>query len=405
MPGALRCFLIASIVSITCFAQDITPPAPELLLVHSNVLNEDRVMWVRMPAAARGKTDRYAVLYITDGGSDVNEIGGVIDFLADANLMPPLIVVGITNTDRNRDLTPTRAGIKHSDGSVEPFPTTGGADKFLDFMQTELVPEIDKRYPTEPYRILVGHSLGGLFAVHAMIARPELFNAYIASSPSLWWDDAGTVRDVQAFLARQKEFKKTLFFALGHEGGDMNDAFAQMQKTVNAERPKGFVVESVRYEDEVHSSTELRTHYAGLRLIFSGWPMPRDEKTDERVGGLVGVEQHYRELSERFGFQVSAEREINGEGYHLLGDKKPEEAVKAFERNVELYPRSANVYDRLADCLEAEGKFELAMQNVKKAVEVATETGDPLLPAFKRHLERLTAAKKGGAAAPGPQNR
>jgi predicted alpha/beta superfamily hydrolase len=394
MPRTLRCLLIASIVSITCFAQEMAPPLPERLVVHSNVLNEDRVIWVRMPAASRGKTGRYAVLYITDAGPNVNEIGAVIDFLADANLMPPLIVVGITNTDRNRDLTATRAGIKHSDGSIEQFPTTGGADKFLDFIQTELMPEIDKRYPTEPYRILVGHSLGGLFAVHAMVARSDLFNAYIASSPSLWWDDARTVRDVQEFLARQKEPKKTLFFSLGNEGGDMNEAFEQLQKVVSAGRPGGFVVESVRYPDEVHTSTELRTHYAGLRLIFAGWPMPRDEKTDERIGGLAGVEQHYRELSERFGFQVSAEQEINGLAYHLLGDKKNAEAMTAFERNVALYPRSANVYDSLADGLEAAGKPDLAMQNVQKAVEVATQTGDPLLSAFKKHLQRLAAAAK-----------
>jgi hypothetical protein len=63
---------------------------PQRLLVHSNVLNEDRVMWVRMPAASRGKTDRYAALYITDGGSNVNEVGSVIDFLADAKSVPTL---------------------------------------------------------------------------------------------------------------------------------------------------------------------------------------------------------------------------------------------------------------------------------------------------------------------------
>jgi hypothetical protein len=233
-----------------------------------------------------------------------------------------------------------------------------------------------------------------------MVARPDLFNAYIASSPSLWWDDARTVRDVKEFLARQKEFHKTLFFSLGNEGGDMNDAFEQLQKVVSAGRPGGFVVDSVRYPDEAHTSTELRTHYAGLRLIFAGWPMPRDEKTDERIGGLAGVEQHYRELSERFGFPVSAEQEINGLAYHLLGDKNTADAMTAFERNVALYPRSANVYDSLADGLEAAGKPDLAMQNVQKAVEVATKTGDPLLPAFKKHLDRLAAAAK---ATPGKE--
>jgi tetratricopeptide (TPR) repeat protein len=122
--------------------------------------------------------------------------------------------------------------------------------------------------------------------------------------------------------------------------------------------------------------------------------MPRDEKTDLRVGGLEGVEQHFRELSDRFGYKVSAEREINGLGYNLLGAKKLDEALAAFKRNAELYPQSANTYDSLADGFEAAGKPDLAVPNVEKAVEVATQNGDPLLPAFKRHLDRLVAAAK-----------
>src|SRR6516162_2388843 len=104
----LLCFLCSSIASIASLGQDLAPPSPQRLVVHSNVLNEDRVIWVRMPAASRGKKESYPVLYMTDGGTNVNEIGSIIDFLADNNFIPPLIVVGITNTDRNRDLTPSQ---------------------------------------------------------------------------------------------------------------------------------------------------------------------------------------------------------------------------------------------------------------------------------------------------------
>jgi predicted alpha/beta superfamily hydrolase len=389
---------IACIASVASLAQVMAPPVPERLVVHSNVLHEDRLIWVRMPAAAQGKKESYAVLYLTDAGLNVNEIGSTIDFLADANFMPPLIVVAISNTDRNRDLTPTHAGVPHSDGTVEPVPTSGGADKFLDFIQTELVPEIEKRYPTHPYRIFAGHSLGGLFAIHALINRPDLFNACIATSPSLWWDNFHTLHQAQEFFAKQKEFKKTLFFALGNEGGDMTEGFEGLQKTVSANRPAGFVVKSARYNEEVHGSTELLGHYDGLRTVFAGWPVPREEKTDVRVGGLEGVEQHYRALSDRFGFKVSAEQEINSLGYSLLNAKKIDDALAAFRRNVELYPQSANTYDSLADGFEAAGKPELALQNVERAVELATQNRDPLLPAFKRHLDRLLAD---GKSAPG----
>jgi predicted alpha/beta superfamily hydrolase len=391
-------FLFGCIASIASLAQIAAPPVPQRLVVHSNVLQEDRVVWVRMPAAAQGKKESYAVLYMTDAGTNVNEIGSTIDFLADGNVMPPLIVVAIANTDRNRDLTPSHAGVKHSDGSIDPIPTSGGADKFLDFIQTELVPEIDKRYATHPYRIIAGHSLGGLFAIHALINRPELFNACIATSPSLWWDNFHTLHQAQSFFAKQKEFKKALFFALGNEGGDMNEGFEQLQKTLSANRPNGFFVKSARYNEETHGSTELLGHYNGLRAIFTGWKVPLDPKTDLPTDGLEGVEQHYRALSDRLGFKVSAEKAINSLGYALLGAKKIDEALAAFRRNVELYPQSANVYDSLADGFEAAGKPDFAVQNVEKAVEVATQTGDPLLPEFRKHLERLVAA---GKLAPG----
>ncbi len=398
---AFHCFVFGLIVSMASFAQDLAPPAPQRLVVHSNVLNEDRVIWVRMPAAAQGKKESYAILYMTDGGTNVNEIGSTIDFLADTNFMPPLIVVGITNTDRIRDLTPSHTDVKHSDGTVDPMPTSGGADKFLDFIQTELVPEIERRYPTQPYRILTGHSLGGLFAIHSLIARPDLFNAYIASSPSLWWDDFRILHQAREFFARQREFKKTLFFSLGNESGRMSEGFEQLQKALSANLPKGFVVASAHYREENHNSTELLSHYTALRAIFAGWQVPRDPKTDLPGGGLAGVERHYGDLSERFGFKVSAEKEINSLGYALLGDKKINEAIAAFKRNVELYPRSANVYDSLADGLEAQGKPDLALENVQKAVEVATQTGDPLLPDFKKHLDRLVAAGKSTAGKAG----
>jgi predicted alpha/beta superfamily hydrolase len=393
---AVSTFLILCLASIASIAQNLAPSAPERITIHSNVLNEDRPILVRMPAAAQGKKDKYPVLYLADGDGHINEVGAIIDFLASQNRCTPLIVVGIPNTDRTRDLTPTHGDQKNAQGVVvQAEPTSGGGDKFLEFIQTELFPEIEKRYPVQPYRIFAGHSLGGLLAIHALIAHPDMFNAYIAVSPSLQWDNQHTLHQAQQFFAKQREFNKTLFFSLGNEGATpnpMGDGFDQLQKLFTTSTPKGFIVRSARYPDEDHGSTTFLAHYAGLRTVFDGWVMPRDPKDGMPIGGLKGVEQHYRELSERFGFPVSAEQTINLMGYNLLGQKKIDDALAAFKRNVELYPGSANVYDSLADGLEAAGKADVARQNVEKAVTVGTATADPLLPQFKQHLDRLVAA-------------
>ena len=403
-----RLLLVAfalSFVTTAVSAQDIAPPVPQKLVVHSAILNEDRVIWVRTPADYEHGQNRFPVLYITDAPGPINEIGAVIDFLVDNGEMPPLIVVGIANTDRVRDLTPTHADVKHSDGTVERYPTSGGADRFLDFIQTELMPEIDRRYRTEPCRIFTGHSLGGLLAVHILVNHPEMFQGYIASSPSLWWDDQHTLHQAQAFFAAHAELKKTLFFSLGNEGGDMIAGFEQLQKTLAGKSNKNFRWDSAHYLDETHSSTELRAHYAGLRMVFADWQTPVNPADELPVGGLEGVEKHYRELSERFGYQIPLpEAEVNRLGYRLMGSKRLDEAIAAFQRNAQLYPGSANVYDSLADGYESDGKLDLALQNCEKAVEVGTKTSDPHLDAFKKHLKQVTDKAKAAGAKTAGQN-
>jgi predicted alpha/beta superfamily hydrolase len=180
----LSLFVLLYFVAIGSSAQDVAPPVPQRLNIHSDILKEDRVIWIRTPPGYQQSKGVYPVLYQTDALGNVNETGSTIDFLVDNNRMPELIVVGIANTDRVRDLTPTHADVKNRDGTVDTYPTSGGADRFLNLIQNELIPEIEKRYRTAPYRIFAGHSLGGLLAIHALITRPELFNAYIAVSPS-----------------------------------------------------------------------------------------------------------------------------------------------------------------------------------------------------------------------------
>lgn len=385
-------------LALAAIAQDMAPPIPQKLVVHSNVLNEDRVIWVRTPLGYDQNKQSYPVLYLTDGPTHINEIGSTIDFLVPNDRMPPLIVVGIANTDRTRDLTPTHWDDKNADGTVRSFPTSGGADHFLDFIQTELMPEIDKRYRTASYRIFAGHSLGGLLAVHILITRPDMFQAYIAVSPSLQWDDQRILHEAQQFFAEHAELNKTLFFSLGNEGDTPNpigDGFNQLSQALTAKAPKDFHWASARYSDEDHGSTVLRAHYAGLRMIFSDWQMPRDHNSGLPVGGLEGMKKHYQELSARYGFPVTIpENSLNNLGYQLMGMKKLDDAIAAFQLNVELYPGSANVYDSLGEGYETAGKYDLATQRFQKAIEMGTKADDPNLEAYKGHLKRVTAEVK-----------
>src|ERR1044071_4122432 len=154
----------------------------------SEVLGEERTILVRVPQGDERGDQRSPVPYMTDGDAHLQHTAATVAFLARNGRMPEMIVVGITNTDRTRDLTPTRVEQLPDNPNVR-FPTSGGADKFLKFIETELIPQIESKYRVQPFRVLAGHSFGGLFALHAMFTRPELFNSYIAVSPSLQWDN------------------------------------------------------------------------------------------------------------------------------------------------------------------------------------------------------------------------
>jgi predicted alpha/beta superfamily hydrolase len=99
------------------------------------------------------------------------------------------------------------------------------------------MPESNKRYRTATYRIFAGHSFGGLLAIHTLITRTNLFDPYIAISPSLQWDDGRTLHQTEQFFATHHELDKTLFFSLASEGNTSNpmgDNFEQFRKTVAA---------------------------------------------------------------------------------------------------------------------------------------------------------------------------
>jgi uncharacterized protein len=388
--GILTVFLLGSA------AEEIAPPVPDRFIMHSKVLNEDRVIWVRTPWGYDRSTHVYPVVYQSDGPWHVNEMGSSADFLVANNDMPQVVIVAIENTDRTRDLSPTHPKVLQ--GKPDPIPTAGGADKFLDFIQTELMPDVQRRYRVAPYKIFAGHSLGGLLAIHALITRPDMFNAYIAVSPALQWDDGHTLHEAQQFFASRPKLNKTLFISLAGEGNTdnpMSRNFSALEKSLLEHVPEGFSWKAEHYPDETHGSTVLRAHYAGLRLIFNGWDPPYDEKTSEYVGGLAGIEDHYRKLSERFGYTIPApESAINGLGYDLKNDGKLDEAIAAFQRNVELYPTSANVYKSLAEGFEAEGKYEPATENLQKAIALAIKNNDANLGPYKQRLERVTAEAK-----------
>ena len=368
----------------------------ERLSLPSKVLGEERPLFVSVPDSYARTSRRYPVIYLTDAEVHFDHTRATAAFLARNGFMPEVIVVGVTNTDRTRDLSPSR----------DPkFPTSGGADRFLDFFEKELVPFVESRYRVAPFRIFAGWSAGGNFAFHAMRVRPDLFQAVIAVSPWLVWDERKELALLTPFLAGGGVKTRALFFASGDDGDAMRDVLGQVSSALKATTSKSLRWGSANYQDENHGSVVLPSHYAALRMIFDGWSLPVDPETERIVGTLDEVKTRYAGLSDRLGITVTApEVSVNRLGYQALAEKNLPAALAFFRYNAETYPDSANVYDSLGDALEESGTLEEALASFTKAAALGEKSADPNTKLFKAHADRVRV-RLAAQAAPTPAPR
>lgn len=374
----LLLFSILFLFSTTAFGQTtLTSVVHSVHKIQSQVLGEERTVLVRLPASYSSSTAKYPVAYIFDAHPPHNAMmSGILEQQAWAEQIPEMILVGLQNTDRFRDMAPTRT----ERGG-------GGGDKFLQYIETEVIPLIDKTYRTNPFRLIAGHSLSGLAVVNCLVKKPYLFNAYIAASPVLHWDNNYVIKEAQALFEKTPEMKKTLYFAIGNEP-DYVAGLNAFRDLLQKKAPKGLVWDSAQLERENHGSVVLPVYLEGIRLVFKGWLAPP-------ATSLAEIDDHYKKLSDRLNFTVNIpENNLNRFGYVKMGEGKLAEALAIFQRNAELYPNSANVYDSLGEALEKNGRTKEAVRAYEKAYKMAEANGQvQIAQAAKANFDRLNTNK------------
>src|SRR5258706_3938989 len=225
--------------------------------IASHTLGETRVIDVSLPQSyGDDTTRRYPVLVVLDGDYELQIAAAISQFYAASSQIPELIVVGVRNTDRSRDMTPPLL----PDFPLPPeISEAGGAESFLGFIGDELLPYIDRRYRTAPLRVLVGHSLGGLFATYALSHRPELFIGYVLLEPSLWWNRGHEVDQAKVVL-REPRARDTRVIMVNVESWGLDTT--QWGST----QP---MIRELTASGETHSSMALTGMTKALRVMFA----------------------------------------------------------------------------------------------------------------------------------------
>ena len=311
----------------------------------SEILDENRPLIIGTPRRYETSEEHYPVVYLLDGDVHFHHTTGTADYLAVHGRMPEVITVAIPNTDRSRDLTPPSA----QEWDREHFPTHGGADAFLRFISDELMPWVDRQYRTRPHATLVGHSFGGLFAIHALLARPDVFDAYIAISPSLQWDDQRLALQAASVFENTPELTADLYMTVGNEGRALLGGVRKLAGVLDEHAPKGFRWAFRLMEEESHGSVPLRSTRQGLEAVFDGWNLHDVLETYES-GGLAAIDDHYSRGGARFGYDRSTPTSaVLTLIFQLIGHERLEEAATVLLRDPETHAPAPTALAALAD--------------------------------------------------------
>ena len=242
--------------------------------VRSAVLGESRELLVHLPESYhREPTRRYGVAYVLDGSSLDVPTADSAALMARLGLTPELIVVGLPNVSgrgRQRDYTPPfmRRDLDVAVGSM------GEADHFLDFLEQEVLPLVERDYRTTDTRLLSGHSRGGLLVSYAAMARTTTFDAFLAHSPALWRDDEVLVSRFEGWLATQSSLEMFFYVSMGSEEvPQMTKAFDRMREVLS----RRATAAGLRWRADVvagadHQLNGPRATPLGLRAFFNPCP-------------------------------------------------------------------------------------------------------------------------------------
>ena len=209
-------------------------PRHDAFTIDSRALAERRTINVYTPPAYAAGGSALPVLYMPDGGlaEDFPHVANTIDSLIGLGVIRPVIVVGIENTQRRRDLTgPTSIG---SDSTIAPV--VGGSAAFRRFVRRELMPEVRRRYRCTRETAIVGESLAGLFIVETFLLEPKLFDRYIAFSPSVGWNGGALLRAAEGGAGRKGRGDRMIFLSAANEE-QIADGTAALAATLRAQSP------------------------------------------------------------------------------------------------------------------------------------------------------------------------
>lgn len=376
--------------------------------LYSKVLNQTREIYIQLPESYQtDHNQKYPVAYILDGEVFLPTLSVVQSYYS-GGFTPEMVLVGISNANnRLRDLTTSKITEMYG----MPFKQENGeADNFLKFIQDELIPYVESKYPVTNYRTLIGHSYGGLFTLNALIHHPQVFANYISIDPSLDWDHQKLLKQAETILATDNFKGKSLYMSLSGQLHMQNPDITinnVMQDTtsftifprsnimfsnlVNKNKQNGLDFKWQFYPNDLHGTIPLPSIKDGMLALFEWYQMENTDQINNPETATTQIKTlvDYRatKLKNHFGYTVPPypEELLDILGHMSQDMQQPDKAKLFLETAIQYYPQSANAHNAMSDYYEAQNDMQNALKFATKAYQINGSD------AYKNRIETLKA--------------
>ncbi len=340
--------------------------------VASKALGEERPIWVGLPYNY-DSTRTYPTIYLLDAEWHFEITHAITKEMAVQDQIPAHILIGIphiTPPKRFKELTFSTSkvddlGRPDSVGIWTDTANTGRGIAFLRFLEQEVVPTVNQLYPTNGFDVLVGHSLGGYFAAHAL-SRPTTFNAFQAYDASVWYNDGDAMALLQAQLPKAHATNVYLTTATDSGRQDQNfiDKIAALGTALQA-YPNINVAAKV-YENENHGTMLLLSVLDGFKQLYHGYSFGYI-KPDAHITADEYA-QHFNNFSKKVHFTFAPPVDgFRWVGYANFKQEKWHQALEAYQRCMPAFAHNFAVHYEMGHCYEQLGQLKLALQHYQQA--------------------------------------
>lgn len=346
--------LASAVLASTLLAPSLVPqPSEDVAIarekpaqsfqIASAVLGQTRQVRVALPAsfATSAPDRRYPVIVVLDGAWLLGKVAAAADELSRNGLMPESVLVAIENTDdedgRVHDLTPPGLSVS---GSSEHE----GGDLFLDFLERELLPAVDRQFRGGLPRTLVGTSSGGILATYAAATRATYRSVVALDAPM----HLGNYWLAQKLLAREKEPGTPPLRYVSYETrfGWPEDRWAALA----AGAPASWSLHREKLPLELHETMQMLGAYLGLREVFRDY-----SRVSAPFSPTTATLPYYEKLAAAFGTPlIPPRRLVTNVVEDLLMEGRGKEARQAYALLVRGYGAPDDAARLLARIAEVE---------------------------------------------------